>query len=52
MAIVGNMGSLDRLEYSLIGDTVNTASRLSAIAPGGKVWVSAETFDDVKIILY
>jgi adenylate cyclase len=47
-AIVGNMGSLDRLEYSIIGDTVNTAARLSAVAPGGKVWIGSETFDQVK----
>jgi adenylate cyclase len=47
-AIVGNMGSLDRLEYSIIGDTVNTAARLSAVAPGGKVWIGSETFEHVK----
>jgi adenylate cyclase len=47
-AIVGNMGSLDRLEYSLIGDTVNTAARLAGVAPGGKIWIGAETFEYVK----
>jgi adenylate cyclase len=47
-AVVGNMGSLDRLEYSLIGDTVNIASRLSALAPGNKVWIGAETYESVK----
>ena len=47
-AIVGNMGSLDRLEYSLIGDTVNTTARLAAVAPGGKIWIGAETFEDIK----
>jgi adenylate cyclase len=47
-AIVGNMGSLDRLEYSLIGDTVNIAARLAAVAPGGKIWIGAETFEHVK----
>jgi adenylate cyclase len=47
-AIVGNMGSMDRLEYSVIGDTVNTTARLTAVVPGGKVWIGAETFEYVK----
>jgi adenylate cyclase len=47
-ALVGNMGSMDRLEYSLIGDTVNISSRLSALAPGDKVWIGAETHEYVK----
>jgi adenylate cyclase len=47
-AIAGNMGSLDRLEYSVIGDTVNTTARLTAVVPGGKVWIGAETFEQVK----
>jgi adenylate cyclase len=47
-AIAGNMGSLERLEYSLIGDTVNTAARLSAVAPGGRVWTGTGTFEYVQ----
>jgi len=47
-AVVGNMGSLERLEYSLIGDTVNIASRLSALAPANKVWIGTETYESVK----
>jgi adenylate cyclase len=39
---------MDRLEYSLIGDPVNIASRLSALAPGNKVWIGAETYESVK----
>jgi len=43
-ALAGNMGSEDRLEYSVIGDAVNTASKLANAAPGGKIWIGDSTY--------
>lgn len=48
IAVAGNLGSKDRLEYSVIGDTVNIAAKLAGAAPGGKIWLGAAAFQQVK----
>ncbi len=42
-AVVGYMGSQERHEFTAIGDSVNTASRLCGIAKGGEVLASEAT---------
>ncbi|MFC1906731.1 adenylate/guanylate cyclase domain-containing protein [Chloroflexota bacterium] len=46
--IAGGIGCEDKLEYSVIGDAVNIASRITDTAPAGKVWVAASTFDSIE----
>lgn len=46
--IAGNIGSKERMEYTVIGDSVNIAARLQGLAKPGEVLVSETTYRQVK----
>ena len=48
---VGNFGTENRLDYTLLGTEVNRASRLEAAAEPGEILVSHETYSLVKDVV-
>lgn len=43
-AIIGNIGSANRMDYTVIGDCVNVAARLEEMAMGGEIIIGEQTF--------
>ncbi len=47
-AVIGNIGSKTRMDFTAIGDTVNTASRIEASAAGDQVLISKDVYEVIK----
>lgn len=47
-AIIGNIGTAQRMEYTAIGDTVNVAARIEEFTSGGEILIGEETYNLIK----
>jgi adenylate cyclase len=47
-AVAGEIGSINKKEYTVLGDTVNTASRLESVAKPGTVVIGENTYQAVE----
>jgi len=46
--VAGNIGSAERMDYTVMGRAVNIASRLSGAASPGSVLISDTTYEAIK----
>ncbi|MBN2419685.1 MAG: HAMP domain-containing protein [Deltaproteobacteria bacterium] len=46
--LAGNIGSQKKMEYTVIGDNVNVASRLTSMTKPGEILISRRTYDLIK----
>jgi adenylate cyclase len=47
-AVVGNLGSSHFMNYTVIGDTINTTQRLESKAGAGEIWMAEHLFPFVS----
>ncbi len=46
--VMGNMGSKNRMDYTVIGDNVNLAARLCSAAEGGEILITDSVYQRIK----
>ena len=47
MAVVGNVGAPDIMNYTAVGDTVNLAARLQGMSSGGRILISSASYAEL-----
>ncbi|NLP25368.1 MAG: adenylate/guanylate cyclase domain-containing protein [Syntrophomonadaceae bacterium] len=47
-AVIGNIGASFRMDYTAIGDTVNTSARLESNAQAGQILISQAVYEQVQ----
>lgn len=47
--LAGNLGSTDRMQYTVVGESVNLASRLQHIGEANQIIISSDFYDDPDI---
>lgn len=52
VAVVGNVGTTELMDYTAVGDTVNVAARLQGLADNGQILISDVVFKDVEDIVF
>lgn len=48
MAVVGNVGSPQIMDFTAVGDTVNIAARLQALSDNGQILISQGTYEQIS----